>query len=493
MRYVLTFVLVLVAAILRQGEAFAFGANFNPGRENQRGTAFEADVMIEAPRLEQPLRSGLYLAWQSEMESTLPGLPAIGGHWGFQMFPGAAGNGYKPIFTFNFGWMFTNAIITTESKALVRSMRTWNQRFWINNSARMRADILQSIADSPRNPNLFMANVGQQRGLPGTQWSDPLYHVVDWQLGVWYRVRLARDTESTRTNGWVLRKRPDGTYFLSERAEPVQVYAWRVTLVPEKENPDGTFAVSGTSIEMAPFFLDYRYDRMHTFNCWGEALGGTPKYPLRWWQVKPRVLTLQNDLQDIRRVDVRFWGYDQPDDDAGPRGDSRKTHAFYIGYCGRPSIGGRAFPLMNRGMREGGLFWDDDATSPISIELTHVPVEWREEEIAEYFANMPGAKYRAEKVQLENADLRVNRSLILPAQRRIYIEYGKLFGAGGTGLEFDALTSDAKLLRKDAKGFSLQGIAGDAPFHIEIEAAAANKSNTVGWIDLLVRFANAAK
>lgn len=334
-----------------------------------------------------------------------------------------------------------------------------------------------------------MANVGQQRGLPGTQWSDPLYHVVDWQPGVWYRVRLARDAEPTRTNGWVLRKKPDGTYFLSEHPEPVQVYAWRVTLVPEKENPDETFTLSETSIQMAPFFLDYRYDRMHTFNCWGEALGGTPKYPLRWWQVKPRVLTLDNKLQDVRRVEVRFWGYNQPDDNVGPRGDSRKTHAFYIGYCGRPSIGGRDCPIMNRGMRDGGLLWDEDAASPISIEPIHVPVEWSEAAIAQYLGNMPGAKYRADKVRFQNMDLIVNRSLVLPAERRIYVEYEKLFGTSGTGLEFDALTYDPNLLRKNSKGFSLQGRAGDQPFHIEIEAAAPQKNNTVGWIDLLICFA----
>lgn len=139
---VLICVLVGIAVILWEGTACGMGANFNPGREDQRGRGFEANVMIEAPRLEDPLRSGVFLAWQSEMESTKPGLPAIGGHWGFQILYSGPEHGYKPVYTFNVGWMFTNAIITTQSKALVRSVRNWNQPFWINNSARMRADIL---------------------------------------------------------------------------------------------------------------------------------------------------------------------------------------------------------------------------------------------------------------------------------------------------------------------------------------------------------------
>jgi len=479
----------LLTSLAPGGTAWAFGVDFNVGHPNPRGAAFEADVMVQSERLEQPLRSGLFLAWQSEMEDATGQLPKVGGHWGLQILEGAAGNGKRPIFTFNFGWVFENAVLPVGQKALVRELERWSHPFWIDNSARMKAEIEHNIAQDPHRPNLFLANAGAQGGLASTPWPHTLYHVVDWELDTWYRIRLARDAQPHATTAWVLATRPTGEHYFLPKPQQVTAYAWRVTLTPEIQRPDGSFAPKGAPIQLVPFFLDSRYDRMHTFNCWGEALGGTPRYPLRWYQVQPRVTMLDGTVQGVGQAQAGFWGFDQPDNDAGPMGDSRVTHAFYIGYNGRPTVAGRTFSLMRRGMRDQGVLWDDSAAAQVSIQPRPTYIEWDEKVLAAYLNSIPGVRYSTDEVAYAGKTLYVNRRLVLP-DRLLWIEYARLLGPGRQGLVMKTHASDDGWLRQEPGRFCiLPGVNEGMPFHLEVEAYQPSTSNTVGWIDLLVSFA----
>jgi hypothetical protein len=484
-------VLVASMALASSARVEAFGVDYNLGLKEQGGLAFEEDVRIEAAEVETRLRSGLYYAWQAEMVDPTGKLPAIGGHFGFQILEGGAYDGYEPVLTFNFGWMSNAAVLLPGIKAFVRNPNAWSKPYWQDNTGRMKAEIEGNLAAAPHNPNLFLGYAGQQHGLPHTPWADGVYHVVDWKPNLWYHMRLARDREPKMVLAWVLHKNANGSYSFSNNLENISVHRWCVTLIPERRRENGAFEPNGEPIELVPFFLSAAYKLVRPLNCWGECIGRSPRYDVRWEHVNPRLINADEAVLRIPQAKVSFWGFDDLDYDAGPLGDSRSSHAFYLEYCGYRTSDEVTFSPTRRGMSEGAMLWNDLAPGTVSIEPQPKRITWNESAVTAYLNSLPGARYHADSVILEDEEWTVNRALTLRAGGSTRIEFAKLFGSGAAALRFEALTSNNKWLLKGASGFTIPGTANQGkPFHVEVEAYVPGTSNTVGWLDLRVSFDN---
>ena len=489
-RFIIAAILCLFV-ILWAGEAAGFGVNFRTDRTSRAAfevcaTAFETDVMIESKELEDPLSASWFFAWQSEMRDSQGKLPPIGGHWGFEMKRQPDNvTDRRQYCTFNFGWNYNAAVLPLGNKALIHSMLNWNDQRWVDSTERLKWEIERNIARNPKKPNLFLSSLGKP--LPGQTEPGLQYLVTDWKLNQWYKVRLARDEKPSTVTAWVLRPGPDGVLRFGEQPESVSAYAWRVTLTPEDRLDDGAFRVNGPPIELAPFYLESKYDRLHTFTCWGETLGNTPKCPIRWCHVKPRVITPQGQVLPIPRAETVFGSFDQPENNAGPLGDSRRTHSFFIEYLGRTTVGDKTIRYMNRGMRQDGVLWDETAPASVSIEPEPMLLEWKESAVAAYLSKLPNAKYSADPTTYNGKPMYVNRTLILPTDANVRIEYRKLFGGAAPNLSFNAYTRTDTPNRKTVDGIQFAANAHKGqPFHVQFEVFDPNKSNTVGWMDLLI-------
>jgi hypothetical protein len=462
----------------------AMGVDFGLDGTKAAVVGFEVDTSVSADETDEPLQNGLFLAWQSEMVDPSGHRPTFGGHWGFQMFPYSHSvNG--SIHTFNFGWGMENAILPTGLGAPVRSARDPQVRM-IDTSARMKAEIESRIKGPPDQVNLFLAYVGAQGGLPGTKWPEALYHQVDWQFNQWYLVRFVRDQKPSRVHAWVLR-REGAAYSFGRSPEATDAYAWRITLTPEVQKADGSFSTSGQPIAIAPFFLSTDWKYLHTFNSWGEALGGTPLNPVCWRQVRPRLILEDGTRQDVPKALAGFWGFDQPDFDAGPIGDSRLTHSFYAGYRGKVKTSdGRLLPIMQRSVRDAAVLWDDKPGSGIDITDNPATVPWDEGALSRYLRGVLRLQYASEIVRTRTGFAAADRRLLLN-RAGTRLEFSAMFGGSPTGVEFKVHANDQGWLQADATGFSVQPNAnGGAPFHVEIEAFRTGSSNALSWLDLVV-------
>ena len=470
---------------LAPGVARAFGVDFKTGDLSPGAVAFEADVMVSAARLERPLDSGLFLAWQSEIYASSDPSLKVGGHWGLQILtaPWAPGGAFL---TLNFGWGMDRAILPL---GLASSVRTASRPdgFLMNNSERMKAEIEHNIAANPKSPNLFLAYVGEQGGIAGTQWAETDYHVVGWQLNHWYRVRLARSPQPVEPTAWVLKRNAQGVYGFPAKPERVRAYRWQVTLTPLQPAGPGQFREAGAVISLTPFFVPEQFDSVRTFNCWGEGVGGTPRYPLKWCQARPRHVRADGSVVEVEAATAGFWGYDQPDNDAGPLDDSRQTHAFYIGYSGYVDVGGAGYPVMWRHVRSGCVLWDDTLKDVPAFKADSAPVEWNEAALSAYLAQLPGVRYASRRGQWQGRSVVVDRRASMPAGSGVTFSYAGMFGPGAEGVRFNVSANDDGWLAKDEAGFRVvPGAAGGKPFHAEVEAYAPGTSDTVAWIDLLL-------
>jgi hypothetical protein len=277
--------------------ASPFGVDFP---DSPMGTKYEVDVYIEGTKLSTPYDDVLFFAWQSVQKTDAGFLPETGGHWGFQILPIQGAHGLQPIFAFNYGWMFSYAVLPLGLEAVVFSA-SHPAPYAIDVSARMKAEIEENIRANPKNPNLFLS-YGAGRGIGGTVWSETTYNYVPWTFNTWYRISFARDESPLTTLAWVLKKHESGVYYFPEQPESVTVFGWSIDIQPEIQSADGTFTPDGSPIELPVLYLDAEFDRCNTYTSWGEAFNDRPEYPVLFYQHRPRVTLLNGNVQEVQKA-----------------------------------------------------------------------------------------------------------------------------------------------------------------------------------------------
>ena len=451
------------------------------------GKSFDVDVYVEGTELADPYDDILFFAWQSVHKGGADLFPETGGHWGFQILPIWRSGRQQPIFTFNFGWDFHYAVLPLGVEGTVVSA-SHPDPYTIDVSARMKAEMEENIAANPTNPNLFLS-YGAGRGIYGTPWSETTYNYIPWSFNTWYRVSFTRDESPLTTTAWVLKRNESGIYYFPEEPESATVFGWSITIQPEIQNPDGTFTPQGPAMELPPLYLDVEFDRLETWASWGEAFDDRPRYPILFYQQRPRVRLLSGSVQEIPGAKGNYWGYDQPSNDYGPVGNSQLTHTFYFGYSGAPVVDGVKFELMRRNTRDRAVLWDQSSPLPGILPETEI-IDWPEDSLRDYFSSFGDVHYLADEVVYEDQTLHVNRRLVMREMQSPWFEYSELFGPGVSGLVFDAHAANDGWLLKNEQAFKIRSPSYGRDFHVEVEVYDPNYINRVGWLDFKVRVSN---